>query len=136
MGQTWDLHCSDGNNYLITIDPGSSAYNTLQGVTGAGKTTLLDVLANRATFGSVSGGVYIDGRPRDASFQRKIGYVQQDDIHLSTATVREALEFSALLRQSGDETREEKLDYVNTIINVLDMEAYAEAIIGVPGYGE
>jgi ATP-binding cassette subfamily G (WHITE) protein 2 (PDR) len=107
-----------------------------QGVTGAGKTTLLDVLANRATFGTASGGVYIDGTLRDASFQRKIGYVQQEDIHLATATVREALEFSALLRQSGTGPREEKLNYVDNIIKVLGMESYSEAVVGSPGNGE
>ena len=73
---------------------------------------MLDVLANRANFGTATGSVNIDGAPRDASFQRKIGYVQQEDLHLTTATVREALGFSALLRQSGPESREEKLKYV------------------------
>lgn len=80
-----------------------------------------------------SGGVYIDGIPRDASFQRRIGYVQQEDIHLPTATVRETLEFSALLRQSGTNSREEKLNYVNDIIRLLEMESYAEAVVGLPG---
>ncbi|KAJ8070581.1 hypothetical protein OCU04_000954 [Sclerotinia nivalis] len=106
-----------------------------EGVTGAGKTTLLDVLANRATFGTASGEVCIDGTPRDASFQRKIGYVQQEDIHLPTATVREALEFSALLRKSGSTSRKEKLDYVKNVIEVLDMGSYSEAVVGYAGSG-
>jgi ATP-binding cassette, subfamily G (WHITE), member 2, PDR len=97
---------------------------------------LLDVLALRATFGTATGGVYIDGTPRDMSFQRRIGYVQQEDIHLPTATVREALEFSALLRQSNTTLREEKLEYVNTVISVLGMETYSEALVGIPGNGE
>lgn len=94
------------------------------------------MLANRANFGTATGSVNIDGAPRDASFQRKIGYVQQEDLHLPTATVREALDFSALLRQSGPESREEKLKYVDDIIRVLDMGSYAQAVIGTPGSGQ
>ncbi|TAQ91217.1 hypothetical protein B7494_g440 [Chlorociboria aeruginascens] len=122
------------NNINGWVKPGT--LTALMGVTGAGKTTLLDVLALRASFGIASGSVFIDGIPRDTSFQRKIGYVQQDDIHVPTATVREALEFSALLRQPKTTTREEKLDYVDNVIKVLDMESYSEAVIGTPGNDE
>lgn len=58
------------------------------GVSGAGKTTLLDVLASRVKMGVVTGDISVDGNPRDSSFQRKTGYVQQQDLHLETATVR------------------------------------------------
>lgn len=47
------------------------------GVSGAGKTTLLNCLADRIAIGMVSGQVFVDGRPRDVSFQRKTGYAQQ-----------------------------------------------------------
>jgi hypothetical protein len=46
--------------------------------------------------GVISGNMLVDGRERDESFQRKTGYVMQQDIHLETSTVREALEFSAI----------------------------------------
>ncbi|KAF2837385.1 hypothetical protein M501DRAFT_995996 [Patellaria atrata CBS 101060] len=114
------------------VKPGT--LTALMGATGAGKTSLLDVLADRVSIGIVSGEIYVGGRPRDKSFQRKTGYVQQDDIHLATATVREALEFSALLRQSN-ETAADRLKYVDTVLNMLDMEAYSNAIVGVPGEG-
>lgn len=77
----------------------------------------------------------VDGRPRDESFQRKTGYVQQQDLHLHTSTVREALEFSALLRQPPQYSRAEKLAYVETVIDLLNMREYADAIVGVPGEG-
>ena len=64
----------------------------------------------------------VDGRPRDASFQRKTGYVQQQDLHLETSTVREALNFSALLRQPAHIPRAEKLAYVDDVIKLLDMQ--------------
>lgn len=94
----------------------------------------------------------VSGKPRDSSFQRKTGYCQQADIHLpvslgrsfiaqinadssQTSTVREALTFSALLRQPARFTRQERIDYVDEVIKLLDMEEYAEAVVGVPGEG-
>lgn len=106
-----------------------------QGVTGAGKTSLLDVLSDRITSHSVTGEVYVDGNARDASFSRRIGYVQQEDIHLPTASVREALQFSALLRQPKAKSTEQRLAHVENVIQMLEMEPYADAIVGVPGEG-
>lgn len=107
----------------------------VQGVSGAGKTTLLDVLASRTTVGVVSGSMFVDGRERDDSFQRQTGYAMQQDIHLHTSTVREALEFSALMRQPPEYSREEKIRYVDHVIELLEMEEYADALVGVPGSG-
>ncbi|OTB07874.1 hypothetical protein M426DRAFT_8470 [Hypoxylon sp. CI-4A] len=115
------------------IKPGT--LTALMGATGAGKTTLLDVLANRVTMGVVNGDILVNGIPRGNSFQRQTGYVQQQDIHLETATIREALRFSASLRQPFSVSIEEKYAYVEEVIRLLEMEAYADAIIGVPGEG-
>jgi len=115
------------------VKPGT--LTALMGVSGAGKTTLLDVLAKRVTMGVISGEMLVDGRQRDSSFQRKTGYVQQQDLHLQTSTVREALRFSAILRQPAHISRQEKLDYVEEVIRLLEMDEYAEAVIGVPGEG-
>ncbi|KAL6358887.1 hypothetical protein LRP88_09080 [Fusarium phalaenopsidis] len=115
------------------VKPGT--LTALMGASGAGKTTLLDVLASRVTMGVVTGDMLVDGKLRDESFQRKTGYVQQQDLHVHTQTVREALNFSALLRQPARYTRKEKLDYVDTVISLLDMQEYSDAIIGVPGEG-
>jgi ATP-binding cassette, subfamily G (WHITE), member 2, PDR len=83
----------------------------------------------------VSGEMLVDGKQRDTSFQRKTGYVQQQDLHLQTSTVREALTFSALLRQPAKIPRAEKIAYVDEVIKLLDMEQYADAVVGVPGEG-
>ncbi|KAI2466733.1 ABC-2 type transporter-domain-containing protein [Annulohypoxylon bovei var. microspora] len=115
------------------IKPGT--LTALMGATGAGKTTLLDVLANRVTMGVVNGDIMVNGIPRGNSFQRQTGYVQQQDIHLETATIREALRFSAALRQPFSVPTEEKYAYVEEVIKLLDMDSYADAIIGVPGEG-
>ncbi|KAJ5543796.1 CDR ABC transporter [Penicillium frequentans] len=106
-----------------------------RGASGAGKTMLLNVLANRVTTGVVTGTLLVDGMPSDASFQRRTGYVQQQDVHLSTCSMRESLEFSALLRQPASVPREEKLVYVDEVIRLLEMDEYADAIVGIPGEG-
>lgn len=115
------------------VKPGT--LTALMGVSGAGKTTLLDVLATRVTMGVVSGEAMVDGRQRDTSFQRKTGYVQQQDLHLQTSTVREALIFSAMLRQPAHVPKKEKIEYVSQVIELLDMTEYADAVVGVPGEG-
>ncbi|KAF4122746.1 ABC-type branched-chain amino acid transport system, ATPase component [Geosmithia morbida] len=115
------------------VKPGT--LTALMGVSGAGKTTLLDCLADRTKAGVITGEMLVDGLPRDQSFQRKTGYVQQQDLHLQTTTVREALNFSAILRQPADVPRAEKLAYVEEVIKLLDMQEYADAVVGVPGEG-
>ncbi|KAI8247772.1 ZEB2-regulated ABC transporter 1 [Colletotrichum sp. SAR 10_77] len=115
------------------VKPGT--LTALMGVSGAGKTTLLDVLATRVTMGVITGEMLVNGQPRDSSFQRKTGYVTQQDLHLHTSTVREALNFSALLRQPATYSRAEKLAYVDTVIALLGMEEYSDAVIGEPGEG-
>lgn len=57
------------------------------------------------------------------------------DVHESLSTVREALEFSALLRQNRNIPREEKLRYVETIIKLLQLEDLEHTLIGRPGAG-
>ena len=64
----------------------------------AGTTNLLNVLAGRQETGVISGEVLYDGRPRDPSFQRHVGYVLKDDVNFAMLTVKETLMFSALCR--------------------------------------
>lgn len=57
------------------------------------------------------------------------------DLHLETATVRESLQFSALLRQPKTVSRKEKYEYAEEVIKMLNMEDFADAVVGVPGEG-
>ena len=107
-----------------------------QGKTGAGKTSLLNVLADRTGIGIISGYIGVDSQYQGRGFAQKIGYAQQQDLHLSTATIREALNFSALLRQPAKYSKAEKLSHVDTVIDLLDMNEFAESVIGVPGEGK
>lgn len=134
----YDIKIKGGEKRLLDnvdgwVKPGT--LTALMGCSGAGKTTLLDVLADRKATGVVSGDMRVNGQKRDTSFQRKTGYVQQQDLHTATSTVREALEFSALLRQPSSIPKAEKLAYVDEVISILEMEQYADAIVGVPGEG-
>lgn len=116
------------------VKPGQ--VTALMGASGAGKTTLLNCLSERVTTGVITNGSrMVNGQALDLSFQRSIGYCQQQDIHLQTSTVREALAFSAYLRQPKSVSKKEKDDYVNYVIDLLDMTTYADALVGVAGEG-
>ena len=97
---------------------------------------MLDVLADRRSVGIISGNVYVNRASRQRGIQLQTVYVQQADLHLPTATVREALSFSALMRQSRSRSRVEKLAYVDTVLSMLEMGTYADAVVGVPGKNE
>ncbi|KAK6950636.1 hypothetical protein Daesc_007160 [Daldinia eschscholtzii] len=110
------------------VKPGT--LTALMGSSGAGKTTLLNVLADRVSIGVVTGSKVVDTCYQNVAFSRKIGYAQQEDIHLETASVIESLTFSALLRQPEHYSREEKLEYVHHVIEMLDMQAFQHAVVG------
>lgn len=134
----YDIQIKEGERRLLDnvsgwVKPGT--LTALMGVSGAGKTTLLDVLAQRTSMGVVTGDMFVNGKPLDASFQRKTGYVQQQDLHLETATVRESLRFSAMLRQPASVSKAEKYAFVEEVIEMLNMEEFANAVVGVPGEG-
>jgi ABC-type multidrug transport system ATPase subunit/ABC-type multidrug transport system permease subunit len=135
---TYTVKTSSGDRVLLDnvqgwVKPGM--LGALMGSSGAGKTTLLDVLAQRKTEGTIRGSIMVDGRPLPVSFQRSAGYCEQLDIHEPLTTVREALEFSALLRQSRHTPRAQKLSYVDTIIDLLEMRDIENTLIGTTTAG-
>lgn len=134
----YTIPVGDGERQLLKdvqgfVRPGK--LTALMGASGAGKTTLLNTLAQRIHFGVVTGDFLVDGRPLPKSFQRATGFAEQMDVHEPTATVREALRFSALLRQPKEVPVAEKYDYCETIIDLLEMRSIAGATIGVMGEG-
>lgn len=135
---TYTVKTPGGDKVLLDnvhgfVKPGM--LGALMGSSGAGKTTLLDVLAQRKTEGTIHGSIMVDGRELSVSFQRSAGYCEQLDVHEPLATVREALEFSALLRQSRSTSKQEKLKYVDTIIDLLEMRDIEHVLIGKVGAG-
>ncbi|KAF8841352.1 pleiotropic drug resistance ABC transporter [Paxillus ammoniavirescens] len=105
----------------------------LMGESGAGKTTLLNVLAQRVSTGVVLGDRLVNGQALPADFQAQTGYCQQMDTHIPESTVREALLFSAKLRQSESVPMAEKEAYVDKCLKMCGLEAYADAIVGSLG---
>jgi ABC-type multidrug transport system ATPase subunit len=137
-GLSYTVKTSSGDRVLLDnvqgwVKPGM--LGALMGSSGAGKTTLLDVLAQRKTEGTIKGSILVDGRDLPVSFQRSAGYCEQLDIHESLSTVREALEFSALLRQSRNTPVEQKLKYVDLIIDLLEMHDIENTLIGTTAAG-
>ncbi|KAH9222616.1 ABC-2 type transporter-domain-containing protein [Leptodontidium sp. 2 PMI_412] len=121
------------NNVYGYVRPGE--LTALMGASGAGKTTLLDVLAARKNIGVISGDILVDGIAPGNAFQRGTSYAEQLDVHEATQTVREALRFSADLRQPFEVPQSEKYAYVEEILSLLEMEDMADAIVGDPESG-
>ncbi|GAB7366264.1 hypothetical protein MBLNU230_g7822t1 [Neophaeotheca triangularis] len=105
----------------------------LVGASGAGKSTLLNTLAQRQVMGVVGGEMLVDGQGLGPEFQRNTGFCLQGDIHDGTATVREGLEFSAVLRQESSVPRAEKIAYVDKIIDLLELNDLQDALISSLG---
>ena len=113
------------------VKPG--ALIALMGVSGAGKTTLLNALSQRQRMGVLTGEMMVDGHPLGPEFQRGTGYCEQQDLHDTTATIREALEFSAVLRQERSLPKSEKLAYVETVLDLLELREIEDAVISSLG---
>ncbi|TFY71815.1 hypothetical protein EVG20_g1190 [Dentipellis fragilis] len=121
-----------GTRQLLTdvfgyVKPGT--LTALMGASGAGKTTCLDVLAQRKNIGVISGDILVDGRPLGSDFARGTAYAEQMDVHEGTATIREAMRFSAYLRQPAEISKAEKDAYVEEMIELLELQDLADAIV-------
>lgn len=54
---------------------------------------------------------------------------EQMDVHEGTSTVREAMRFSAYLRQPASVSEAEKNDYVEEMIELLELQDLADAMV-------
>ncbi|KAL2516258.1 ABC transporter G family member 35 [Forsythia ovata] len=106
----------------------------LMGVSGAGKTTLMDVLAGRKTGGYIEGDIRISGFPKkQETFARISGYCEQNDIHSPQVTVHESLIYSAFLRLPKEVSDEEKMTFVDEVMDLVELDSLKDAIVGIPG---
>ncbi|KAG4399275.1 hypothetical protein GLYMA_08G201300v4 [Glycine max] len=106
----------------------------LMGVSGAGKTTLMDVLAGRKTGGYIEGDIRISGFPKNQeTFARVSGYCEQTDIHSPQVTIRESLLYSAFLRLPKEVSKEEKIQFVDQVMDLVELDNLKDAIVGLPG---
>ncbi|CBZ51056.1 putative ABC transporter [Neospora caninum Liverpool] len=108
----------------------------VMGPSGCGKTTLLNLLANRAPARQSGGEVFVNGKPRDRTFNRRVAFVQQEDIFDGKETVRECLEFSRDLRMNfaaiQDPTERQRAAdaYTDQALRVLGLQAVADSPVG------
>lgn len=136
-----DVETKDGSrrrlldNVSGRVQPGT--LTALMGVSGAGKTTLLNALAQRLPRRNSPQGEFLLGSTPivPSKFRRDVAYVQQQDVHLATSTVREALQFSAMLRQGAEVPTRDKLAYAEDVMDRLGMRDFADAVVGTPGEG-
>ncbi|XP_038698803.1 pleiotropic drug resistance protein 3-like isoform X2 [Tripterygium wilfordii] len=106
----------------------------LMGVSGAGKTTLLDVLAGRKTYGYIEGEINIGGYPKvQETFARISGYCEQTDVHSPQITVEESVLFSAWLRLAPQIALKTKVEFVNEVLETIELEGIKDALVGIPG---
>ncbi|XP_065866240.1 ABC transporter G family member 29-like [Euphorbia lathyris] len=115
-----------------TFRPG--VLTALMGVSGAGKTTLMDVLAGRKTGGYIEGDIRISGFPKkQETFARISGYCEQTDIHSPQVTVKESLMYSAFLRLPIEVSKEEKMSFVDEVMQLVELDNIKDGIVGLPG---
>ncbi|KAK4489415.1 hypothetical protein RD792_005224 [Penstemon davidsonii] len=106
----------------------------LMGVSGAGKTTLMDVLAGRKTGGFIEGDIRISGFPKNQeTFARISGYCEQTDIHSPQVTVRESLIYSSFLRLPKEVSKEQKIAFVDEVMDLVELDNLKDAIVGIQG---
>jgi len=94
----------------------------------------MDCLAGRKEgSGKLEGQIMVNGQTQSLrTFRRLLGFVQQDDVHVGSQTVREAVEFSAqlALRLPASVTDEQRALFVTQILIDLELDGIANRIIG------
>jgi len=105
------------------------------GASGSGKTTLLNTLTCRTNsqIMNASGHIAVNGITVGTGIRNISAYVQQDDLFIATMTVREHLQFRALLRMDKALTTQRRMQRVEDVIAELGLTKCADNIIGDPG---
>eukprot|EP00775_Hariotina_reticulata_P014622 gene14622-14758_t len=104
----------------ITGSFASGRLTALMGPSGSGKTSTLDILAGMKLSGKATGSVKLNSVPvKGTTIRQLASYVMQKDVLVPSATVREALVTSALLKLPRSMPTRDKLERVDAIMNHL-----------------
>ncbi|KAM0859394.1 hypothetical protein ACQ4PT_047235 [Festuca glaucescens] len=102
----------------------------IMGPSGCGKSTLLDALAGRLGSNvSLKGDILINGRRQKLSYGTS-AYVTQDDVLMTTLTVREAVRYSAQLQLPSSMSAAAKRDRAEETLREMGLEGAADTRIG------
>lgn len=129
----------NGSNTKLLVNNVSGSINSgtlcaIMGPSGAGKSSLLNILAAVESGDSrISGQVLLDGKLQTKGYRRAVAYVQQDDSLYGTLTVKECIEYSAMLRLPRSMTVDEKEEQVWKTIDELHLSHIAHNQIGCSG---
>ncbi|CAL1533117.1 unnamed protein product [Lymnaea stagnalis] len=119
---------------ILTNVSGAAASGCLlaiMGASGSGKSTLLNVLTCRNTKAyATQGEVMLNGVPINSGMRNISAYVQQSDLFIHTLTVREQLQFRALLRMDRKLDKRARLARVEEVITEMGLQGCANSRIG------
>lgn len=88
------------------------------------------MLAGRKTVGTIGGSIRVNGVQLGAvALGRFTGFAEQQDVHLASATVTEALEFSCSMRLAGSSPAERSA-LVKSVIELLELQPLAGRMVG------
>ena len=106
------------------------------GSSGAGKTTLLSLLAGDVIRGSrISGNVYLNDEEVSGNWKKMrevSAFVFQDDLLLSTMTVREAIWQSLLLRTPAEMNKEQQKQRLEETLRIFRLQQAKDTVVGNP----
>ncbi|CAL5063918.1 unnamed protein product [Urochloa decumbens] len=102
----------------------------IMGPSGCGKSTLLDALAGRLGSNvSQKGDILINGRRQKLAYGTS-AYVTQDDVLMTTLTVREAVHYSAALQLPSAMSGAAKRERAEETLREMGLEGAADTRIG------